>query len=107
MITVNCKDVLPIKHELLVFVADQIGAIPAEKNQEFVLSPIEHDDKIDQKDVTLAIKEYLDSIGEVNNFGIIANSDKVLIKSINGKKINRMVCINRPNNIFQSYHVLS
>ena len=90
MITVNCKDVLPIKHELLVYVADQVGAIPAEKHQEFVLSPIENDDKIDQNDVTIAIKEYLDSIGEVNNFGIISNSDKVSIRSKNGKKINRI-----------------
>lgn len=90
MITVNCKDVLPIQHELLVHVADQVGAIPAVKHHEFILSPIEHDDKIDNSKVTDAIKEYLDSIGEGCNFRVISNSNKVLIQSINGKKINRI-----------------
>ncbi|MCH7966445.1 MAG: C2H2-type zinc finger protein [Thaumarchaeota archaeon] len=91
MITVNCNDVLPIQHELLVFVSDQIGAIPTLKHHEFVLSPIENDDEIDKKQVTASIKEYLDSIGEVNNFGVIADSDTILIKSINGKKINKVI----------------
>jgi len=90
MITVDCKDVLPIQHELLVHVADHVEAIPAIKNSEFVLSPIEHQDEIDNIKVTKTIRDYLDSIGEGNNFTVIANSNKVLIKSINGKKINRI-----------------
>ena len=90
MITVNCKDVLPIQHELLVHVADHVEAIPAVKHDEFILSPFEHDDKIDNTKVTKTIKEYLDSIGEGNNFTVIANLNKILIKSINGKKINRI-----------------
>ncbi len=90
MITVDCKDVLPIQHELLVHVADQVEAIPAIKHSEFVLSPIEHEDEIDNMKVTKTIRDYLDSIGEGNNFTVIANSNKVLIKSINGKKINRI-----------------
>lgn len=91
MITVNCNDVLPIQHELLVYVSDEIGAIPAVKHHEFVLSPIEDDDKIDSKQVITSIKEYLDSIGEANNFGVVANSDTILIKSISGKKINKVI----------------
>ncbi len=90
MIVVNCKDVLPIQHELLVHVADNVEAIPAIKNNEFILSPIEHDDKIDNGQVTKTIQEYLDSIGEGSNFTVITDSNKVLIKSINGKKINRI-----------------
>ena len=91
MITVNCKDILPIQHELLVYVADQIGAIPAVKHHEFVLSPIEQDDEIDKEEVSISIKEYLDSIGEKNNFNLIANSNTILIKSISGKKINKII----------------
>ena len=90
MITVNCKDVLPIQHELLVHVADHVGAIPALKNDEFILSPIEHEDEIDSMNVARTIREYLDSIGEGNNFTLITKSNKVLITSINGKKINRI-----------------
>ncbi len=91
MITVNCNDVLPIQHELLVFVSDEIGAIPAVKHHEFVLSPIENDDKIYPEQVIVSIKEYLNSIGEANNFGVVANSDTILIKSLDGKKINKMI----------------
>ena len=91
MITVNCNDVLPIQHELLIFVSDDIGAIPAVKHHEFVLSPIEDDDKIYPEQVIISIKEYLDSIGEANNFGVVANSDTILIKSIDGKKINKVI----------------
>ena len=90
MITVNCRDVLPIQHELLVHVADHVEAIPAIKHHEFVLSPIESDDTIDNGQVTKIIQEYLQSIGEGSNFAVIGESNKVLIKSINGKKINRI-----------------
>ncbi len=91
MITVNCNDILPIQHELLIFVSDDIGAIPAVKHHEFVLSPIEDDDKIYPEQVIGSIKEYLDSIGEANNFGVVANSDTILIKSLDGKKINKVI----------------
>ena len=90
MITVNCKDVLPIQHELLVHVADHIEAIPTIKHTEFILSPIEHDDKIDNEQVIKTIQNYLGSIGESNNFSVVADSNKISIKSINGKKINRI-----------------
>jgi len=35
MITVDCRDVESIKHELLVYVSDQVAAIPALKINEF------------------------------------------------------------------------
>jgi len=89
MIVVDCKDVLPIQHELLVHVADHVEAIPVIKHNEFILSPIENEDKIEYEQVKKTIREYLDSIGEGNNFTVITDSKKILIKSINGKKINR------------------
>jgi len=90
VIIVNCKDVLPIQHELLVHVADHVKAIPAIKNSEFVLSPIESDGKIDNRQVTKTIQEYLYSIGEGINFTVTTDSNKVSIKSVNGKKINKI-----------------
>ncbi len=90
MIIVDCKDVLPIQHELLVHVADHVEAIPSLKHNEFILSPIENEDKIEYEQVKKTIREYLDSIGEGSNFTVITDSKKVLIKSINGKKINRI-----------------
>ena len=90
MISVNCEDVLPIQHQLLVYVADNVGAIPAVKNNEFILSPIEHDEILENSQVTKSIRDYLDSIGEGNNFTVTDNSKTVFIKSINGKKINKI-----------------
>jgi hypothetical protein len=89
MITVDCRDVESIKNELLVYVADQIGAIPALKIHEFMLSPIEDEDVIDASEVITAIKEFLDSIGEIRNFAVISKNEVILIKSIYGKTIER------------------
>jgi len=89
MITVDCRDVESIKNELLVYVADQIGAIPALKIHEFMLSPIEDKDVIDTSEVITAIKEFLDSIGEIRNFAVISKNEVILIKSIYGKTIER------------------
>ena len=90
MIVVNCKDVLPIQYELLVHVADHVEAIPALKNNEFILSPIESDDTINIMHVTKTIQEYLCSIGEGDNFTVITDSNKISIKSTHGAKINKI-----------------
>ena len=89
MITVDCREVESIKNELLVYVSDQIGAIPALKIHEFMLSPIEDDGVIDTKEVITSIKEFLDSIGEGRNFAVISREEVILIKSIYGKTIER------------------
>jgi len=91
MITVDCSEVLPIKQELLIYVSDEIGAIPVVKHHEFILSPVEDDGTIDTSHVTMSIKKYLDSIGEDQNFGVISKSENITIKSINGKKINKSI----------------
>ena len=89
MIIVDCKDVEPILNELAIYVADQVAAIPALKTHQFVLSPIEDDEQINQVEVITSIKEFLESIGEKQSFGVISNSNKIMIKSIVGKKIER------------------
>lgn len=89
MITVDCREVESIKNELLVYVSDQIGAIPAIKLHEFMLSPIEDDEVIDTKEVITSIKEFLDSIGEGRNFAVISRAEVILIKSLYGKTIER------------------
>ena len=89
MITVDCRDVESIKNELLVYVSDQIAAIPALKLHEFMLSPIEDTDIIDKTEVITVIKEFLDSIGEGRNFAVISRENVILIKSIYGKTIER------------------
>ena len=89
MLTVDCRDVEPIKGELLVYVSDQVAAIPTLKTNEFVLSTIEDDDVIDISEVITSIKEFLDSIGEGHNFAVICTNQVVSIRSISGKKIER------------------
>ena len=91
MIIVDCKDVEPILNELAIYVSDQVAAVPALKAHQFVLSPIEDDEEINQSEVVTSIKEFLESIGEKQSFAVISNSNKIMIKSILGKKIEREV----------------
>ncbi len=89
MITVDCKDVESILHELAIYVSDQVAAVPAMKFHQFILAPIEDNEPIDQVEVITSVKEFLESIGEKHNFGVISNGDNIIIKSISGKKIVR------------------
>ncbi len=89
MLTIDCKDVLSIKNELVVYVSDQVAAIPTLKNHQFNLSTLDDDDIIDTSIVITAIKEFLDSIGEGHNFAVISNNDSISIKSISGSIIKR------------------
>ncbi len=89
MITVDCNDVESILHELAIYVADQVAAVPAMKFHKFVLAPIMDDEEVNRDEVITSVKEFLESIGEKHNFGVISNGDNVVIKSISGKKIER------------------
>ena len=89
MLTIDCKDVLSIKNELVVYVSDQVEAIPTLKNHQFVLSTFDDDEVIDTKNVITSIKEFLDSIGEGQNFAVISKNETISIKSIAGKIIER------------------
>ena len=87
MLTIDCKDVLSIKNELLVYVADKVEAIPTLKHHQFTLSALDDDEIIDTTSVISAIKEYLDLINEGNNFAVISNHETISITSISGKVI--------------------
>lgn len=89
MLTVDCSEVESIKHELLIYVSDQVAAVPTLKIREFTLSPVEEQQSIDKNEVITAIKEFLDSIGESQNFAVISSSNVILIKSVSGKTIER------------------
>ena len=89
MITVDCNDVESILHELAIYVSDQVAAVPEMKFHKFVLAPIMDDEEVNRDEVITSIKEFLESIGEKHNFGVISNGDNVIIKSISGKKIER------------------
>ena len=89
MITIDCKDILSIKNELLVYVADKVAAIPTLKQHQFTLSALDDDEIVDITSVISAIKEYLDSIDEGNNFAVISNNELISITSISGKIIER------------------
>ena len=52
-----------------------------------MLAPIEDDEPINHAEVVTSIKEFLESIGERRNFGVISNNNNIIIKSIFGKKI--------------------
>ncbi len=56
MITIDCKDILSIKNELLVYVADKVEAIPTLKHHQFTLSAFDDDEIIDITSVISAIK---------------------------------------------------
>ena len=85
MITVNCREVESIKSALAVYVSDQIGAIPALKSHEFMLAPIDDQEEIDENKVIISIKNFLNSIGEEENFAVINMTNVISIVSINGK----------------------
>jgi hypothetical protein len=89
MLTVDCTDVLSIKNELLVFVSDSVSAIPTLKHHQFMLSKFDDDEILDANIVITSIKDFLDSIGENNNFAVICNNDVISITSISGKIIER------------------
>lgn len=89
MLTVDCKDVLSVLNELLVYVADKAEAIPTLKKHQFTLSTFDDDETVDIDLVISAIKEYLDSIGEGKNFAVISNNSKINITSISGRVIER------------------
>ena len=89
MLTVDCTDVLSIKNELLVFVSDQVEAIPTLKHHQFMLSKFDDDEILDTNIVITSIKDFLVSIGENNNFAVICNNEIISITSISGKIIKR------------------
>jgi len=89
MLTIDCRELISVRNELLVYVADKVEAIPTLKNQQFTLSTLDDRENIDTNAVISAIKEYLISIGEGNNFAVISNNNLINITSISGKTIEK------------------
>jgi len=89
MLTIDCKDVLSIKNELIVYVSDEVVAIPTLKHNQFTLSTFDDDEIIDINSVVTSIKGFLNSIGEGTNFAVISENDTISIKAISGKIIER------------------
>ncbi|MDE1765331.1 MAG: C2H2-type zinc finger protein [Thaumarchaeota archaeon] len=86
MITVNCREVPSIKSPLAIYTSDKVGAVPALKLHEFVLSPIE-DEEIDATNVITAIKMFLASIGRERHFAVIQKNMVVTVVSLDGYKL--------------------
>jgi len=70
---------------LLVYVADEMAAIPTLKHDQFTLSALDDDDIIDIGKVVSAIKGFLNSIDQGGNFAVISNNNMINIKSFSGK----------------------
>ena len=103
MLTIDCKDVVSIQNDLLVYVADEVAAIPTLKNNQFTLSSLDDDEIIDATKVISAIKGYLDSIDEGRNFAVISNADVISITSISGRVIKKTESESQPG-LFSCTH---
>ena len=88
VLTIDCRDVVSIRNELLVYVSDQVAAIPTLKTNQFTLSAFDEDEGIDVNTVVIAIREFLDSIGEGRNFTVLPGANIIHIKSVYGKTID-------------------
>ena len=83
MITVDCREAEHLKHEMAVFVADWLEAIPTMKLHEFTLSRFD-DQILDMERAVKAIKEFFASIGETANYGVLPKDTMVMIKYLHG-----------------------
>lgn len=104
MITVDCRDIESIRDELVVYVADNVGALPALKLHEFVLTPIEDSGSIAATDVVTAVREYLDSIGEGRRFAVETKGDVVIVRSADGKPLEREPSTRKMEDMFSCAH---
>ena len=88
MITVDCREIKSYQHELAVFVADWVGAIPTMKLHEFMLSPID-DEHLDTEKTVKGIKEFFASIGETANFAVLPKDEIILVRSLSDRTFVR------------------
>ena len=105
MITIDCRDVVSIKNELLVYVADQMAAIPTLKHDQFTLSTLDDDDVIDSVEVISAIKEYLEfHRSRPSNFAVISNHDVINIRFNFWKSLSNLTLLNHKMIMFSCTH---
>ena len=104
MLTIDCRDTVSMMNELLVYVADQMTAIPTLKHNQFTLSALDDDDVIDANEAVSAIKEYLNSIDQAGNFAVISNNNMINIKSLSGKIFESDTVAESQHNMFSCTH---
>jgi len=85
MLEIDCAEIESKKYEMVVYVSDMLGVMPTMKKHGFVLSPINENQTINKESALVAIKNYLQSIGEGTNYAVISNGNGLVIKSIYGK----------------------
>jgi hypothetical protein len=88
MITVDCREIEHLQHDLAVFVSDWLEAIPTMKLHEFMLSKFD-DTAIDPEGVVKAIKEFFASIGETSNYGVLPKEDSIVIKALHEQPLQK------------------
>jgi hypothetical protein len=79
LITIDCRESENLKHEMAIFVADWLEAIPTLKLHEITLSKFD-DRTIDPEAAVKAIKEFFSSIGETSNYEVLQNESNISIK---------------------------
>ena len=75
-----------IKSSLAVYTSDKVGAVPALKLHEFVLTSIE-EEEINPSEVISAIKMFLASLGCERHFGVIQKDETITVVSLDGYKL--------------------
>ena len=89
MITVDCRSVPSLKSPLAIYTSDILGAIPALKMHEFVLTPIgEEDLNLDQ--VIKAIKSFLNSLAIEKHFAVIKKKNQLSIIPVDDYKLEEI-----------------
>lgn len=100
MITIDCREAEHLKHEMAVFVADWLEAIPTMKLHEFTVSKFD-DQAIDPERVVKALKEFFASIGETANYGVLPKDTIILIKYLHDIPQKKP---DEPNSMFSCTH---
>ncbi len=95
---------MPIRNELLVYVSDQVAAIPTLQNKQFTLSSFDDSSPIDMHTVIAAINEFLNSIGEDRNFTVVVNGNALAIEPVSGKTLERETFQTSPQDMFSCSH---
>lgn len=72
--------------QLAAHVAEQVGAMPALKKNEFVLMPPD-DEEIEISRVAESIKDFLKTIRRDTGFAVTASDRTVQVTSLDGKEI--------------------
>lgn len=107
MITVDCSNALAIKNKLLVYVADNLEALPILKSDKFILDSMDDTLVIDKIDVISTIVEFLESTDLKEHFQIISKDNDIKIESLEGKEMKEKLektSKTYPNPFFECTH---